>query len=406
MGAGCRVDDDYEGSLTNPMGIANDVGKCKMLWNLAIRTLMYDRGKLVAGLVGVIFSVVLVNVQGGLFIGLMSKSTLLVDRSGADIWVGQQGMHNVDFAHEIPQRWIHRIRGVEGVEEAEPMRIQFSEMTLPNGGFESVVVIGIDENSKFELGKAFDIVEGPSDALTFADAVIVDQCDADKLLDPAIGDVREIGGQRVKIAGKCRGILSFLVTPYVFTSYERSAELTGTDPDMTSYFLVKISDQANVEEVCQKIRQRLANVTVMPTGDYAATSLNFWMSRTGIGLSFGAATLMGLLVGLVMVAQTLYAMVLDRINEFATLKAIGATERELIMLLIAQSTVVAVIGIAIGTGMSALMQTMLSTPRSEISIPMKLYVASAVLVFLICMLSSALPYLRVRRVDPHAVLQG
>ena len=144
----------------------------------------------------------------------------------------------------------------------------------------------------------------------------------------------------------------------------------------------------------------------MPTGDYAATSMNFWMSRTGIGLSFGAATLMGLLVGLVMVAQTLYAMVLDRINEFATLKAIGATERELIGLLIAQSTVVAVIGIAIGTGLSAIMQAMLSTPRSEISIPPMLYAASAVLVFLICMLSSAMPYLRVRRVDPHSVLQG
>ena len=70
-----------------------------MLGKLAIRTLIYDRGKLLAALVGVIFSVVLVNVQGGLFIGLMSKASLLIDQGDADIWVGHRGMHNLDFAH-------------------------------------------------------------------------------------------------------------------------------------------------------------------------------------------------------------------------------------------------------------------------------------------------------------------
>ena len=58
-----------------------------MLGKLAIRTLIYDRGKLVAALVGVIFSVVLVNVQGRLVIGLMSKASLLIDQGNADIWV-------------------------------------------------------------------------------------------------------------------------------------------------------------------------------------------------------------------------------------------------------------------------------------------------------------------------------
>ena len=83
-----------------------------MLLNLAIRTLLHDRGKLIAGLVGVVFSVVLVNIQGGLFTGLMSKASLLVDRSQADIWVGHRGMHNVDFPHDIPLRWIHRVRSI------------------------------------------------------------------------------------------------------------------------------------------------------------------------------------------------------------------------------------------------------------------------------------------------------
>ena len=81
-----------------------------MLRKLAIRTLIYDRGKLLAALVGVIFSVVLVNVQGGLFIGLMSKASFLIDQGDADIWVGHRdrGMHNLDFAHPMPLRWLQR----------------------------------------------------------------------------------------------------------------------------------------------------------------------------------------------------------------------------------------------------------------------------------------------------------
>ncbi len=91
-----------------------------MLLNVAFRTLLHDRGKLIAGLIGVIFSVVLVNIQGGLFFGLIGKASLLIDRGHADIWVGHQGMHNVDFPADIPERWIYRVQTIPGVAEARP----------------------------------------------------------------------------------------------------------------------------------------------------------------------------------------------------------------------------------------------------------------------------------------------
>lgn len=356
-----------------------------MLWNIALRTLMFDRGKLLAGLVGVIFSVVLVNIQGGLFFGLIHKASLLVDRSNADIWVGHRGMHNVDFPHHIPERWIHRVRSIPGVETAEPMRIYFSEMSLPDGNFEGVMVVGLKEGS--DLGRAYQIIEGPQDALSYADGVVIDQCDDQKLFHPQIGETREVGGHRVKIAGKCYGVLSFLVTPYVFTTYDRAAEIFGGDPSMASYFLVRVKPGVDREAVCEEIRNRLGDVTAVPSEDYAATSVNFWMTRTGIGLSFGAATALGLLVGLVMVGQTLYAMVLDRISEFATLKAMGSTEKEIVMLLTAQSTLVAMVGIAIGLVVTFVIKSLVSTPRATIDIPLYLYFVSAILVLSICLIA-------------------
>ncbi|MEM1069865.1 MAG: ABC transporter permease [Planctomycetota bacterium] len=375
-----------------------------MLWNIALRTLLFDRGKLLAGLVGVIFSVVLVNIQGGLFFGLIHKASVLVDRSNADIWVGHRGMHNVDFPHHIPERWIHRIRSIPGVVEAEPIRIYPSEMSLPDGNFEAVMVVGLTEDT--DLGRAFEVVEGSPDALSVFDGTVVDQCDDDKLLSPRIGETREVGGHQVRIAGKSHGMLSFLVTPYVFTSYDRAAKIFGGNPSLASYFLVRIAPTADRERVCEEIQRRLNDVSAVTAEDYASTSINFWMTRTGIGLSFGAATALGLLVGLVMVGQSLYAMVLDRTSEFATLKAIGATEREIVLLLGSQSALVALIGIAIGILFTLIIKATVSTPRATIDIPVYLYFVSAGLVLAICLIASTLPYLRVRRVDPHSVLQG
>ena len=375
-----------------------------MLRNLAIQTLMHDRGKLMAALVGVIFSVVLVNIQGGLFIGLMSKASLLIDHSDADIWIGHKGMHNLDFAHPIPVRWIHRIRSVPGIVNASPIRLTFADISLPNGKYESIVVVGVDLDSK--IYPPFEIIEGPRDALRQPNSIIVDQCDSDKLVDPEIGELREIGGKRVRVAGKCHGVLSFLVAPYIFTDHRRSAELSNDDPNQTSYFLVKVVPGADVDAICQQIRQRLPEVSVKTKHQYAYESVNFWMTRTGIGLSFGAATVMGLLVGLLMVAQSLYAMILDRLHEFATLKAIGSTDKELLFVLTIQSTIVAFVGIAAGIVISLAIGCLFSTPRSTITIPIYLYFVSAALVLVICWFSAIVPYWRVRQIDPHSALQG
>jgi putative ABC transport system permease protein len=375
-----------------------------MHWNLAYRTLFHDRGKLVAGLVGVIFSVVLVNIQGGLFFGLIGKASMLVDRSQADIWIGHRGMHNVDFAHPIPERWRYVVAGIRGVAEVQPLRVEFGEMDLPGGGFENVVLVGVPRETR--LGRAYNLVEGRDDALQRRDGIIVDQCDDEKLAAPQVGELREINGRRVRVTGKSKGMLSFLVTPYVFTDYDNAIEIASSDPAQTSYLLARVQPGVDAEQLCAEIRRRLPDVSAMTAQQYADVSVNFWMTRTGLGLSFGAAAMLGLLVGLVMVGQTLYAMVLDRLSEYATLRAIGLGERELLRILAFQSVIVASIGIAVGMVLTVILKTLLSTPRATIEIPIMLYVGCAALIFCICLFASVLPYWRVRRIDPHTALQS
>ena len=113
------------------------------MWLLAIKSMFADRGKLLTSLLAVVFSVVLINLQGGLLLGLIQKASLLVDYGQADIWVGHRHMNNVDIGTFIPERWVHRIRGVPGVERAEPYIVMFGQTTMPDGRFENVVIVGM-----------------------------------------------------------------------------------------------------------------------------------------------------------------------------------------------------------------------------------------------------------------------
>lgn len=370
---------------------------------LAVKMLLADRGKLATALLGVVFAVVLVNVQGGLFIGLIGKASLLVDQGGADIWVGHRKMNNVDFPHDIPRRWVHRIRSINGVKQAEPYIVGHSVMTLPSGGFEQVLVVGSD--SKSLLGAAGGLVVGEPEHIRTPDAVFLDTGDLSKVEDPQIGDLREIGRHRARVVGYTQGILGFLVTPYVFTTIERASEYLHKPTSQASYFLVQLEPSANIDRVRRDIESRLPDAETMTCDQYAWTSVNYWLTRTGLGMSFGAATALGLIVGLIVVAQTLYAAVLDRIHEYATLKAIGASETQIKAIVLCQALLLALMGSAVGLVAVGIVQAACATPRAPISIPWSVSLSSCVLVTAICLVASLAPYFRLRRVDPALVLQ-
>ena len=200
--------------------------------------------------------------------------------------------------------------------------------------------------------------------------------------------------------------MNFLVTPYVFTTYERALKFLNSPADRCSYILVQLEPGADPQAVCAGIKQRLPEVEAFPKSTYSRISVNFWMTRTGLGISFGAATLLGLFVGLVIVAQTLYALVLDRLPEYGTLKAMGATEGQVFSLLVTQALSMATVGSALGLAFVALLQQRFNTPKAPIVVPWWLSLGSCALVLLICLVSALLPYIRVRKVDPIMVLQG
>jgi putative ABC transport system permease protein len=377
------------------------------MWLLAFKAMLADRGKLLTSLLGVTFSVVLINLQGGLFLGLIQKASLLVDYGQADVWVGHRHMNNVDIGTYIPERWIHRVRSVAGVERADAYLVVFGQATMPDGRVETVIVVGSEPASL--LGNASLMAAGDPGAIREPDGVLVDACDAAKLGDCGLGDTREISGHRARVVGLTQGIVGFTTSPYVFTTLERARTKYGSNgvpPNYCSYYLVRARPGADVAELCARIRGRVPELDVLDRDTYSRVCMGYWLTRTGIGISFGLATFLGLLVGLAVVAQTLYAAVTEQVKEFAMLKALGAGDRSLSRFVLAQALGNGVLGSALGLVSAVAIGQSLSTPRAPVVLTAWVAVLSVVLIHLVCLLAAALPYWRMRRIDPAQVLRS
>ena len=374
------------------------------MFSFALKTLLSDRGKLLTGLGGVIFSLVLMNVQGGLFLGLMRKASVLIDHCDADLWVGHQMIENVDFAHDIPEAWINRLRGIDGVERVEPYIVGKGMATLPDGGYEDVWMIGSDPATM--LGTGWSFVEGSADDLRRPDAVSFDETDAQKLGSPRVGDWMEINGHRAKLVARTSGITGFVTTPYLFTTLETARRMSNIPGGYCSYFLVQAQPGADIGRLQAEVRRQVPDAIVHTPQEFAKISQDYWMKRTGIGISFGAATGLGLLVGLMMVAQSLYALALDHVGDYATLKALGAEDRHVCGIILLQALSIAGAGTVVGIAIVLAIRQFGSSPMAPIEIPAALVGLAVLFVFAICLAASLLPYFRIRRIDPAVVLQG
>jgi putative ABC transport system permease protein len=376
------------------------------MWLLALKALLADRGKLATSLLGVAFSVVLINLQVGLLRGLIQKASLLVDYGQADIWVGHQHMNNVDIGTFIPERWVHRLRGVEGVERAEPYIVMFGQAKMPDGKFENVVVVGCEPASL--MGNAWVMADGDPRAVRQPDGILVDSCDAAKLGDCRVGDVREINGQRAKVVGMTKGIVGFTTNPYVFTTLERARKkyTAGIPAEHCSYFLVKAKPGTDIPALVARLKERVPELDVYDRHTYSLMCCEYWLTRTGIGISFGLAALLGLLVGLAVVAQTLYASVTERVKEFATLKAMGADDRCISRFLFSQAIGNALLGGILGVGAAVALGRLVSTERAPAILSWEVALASVGVIAVVCVVAAWAPYWRIRTIDPASVLRS
>src|SRR5262245_5315145 len=109
----------------------------------ALATLWYDRQRFLPGILAVAFSALLMVMQFGLLLGLFAITSIPIDHSRADVWVGSPQVLSVDLGRPMPDRYVARVAAQPGVERCEEFLQGFMHWTKPNGGSELCVVIGL-----------------------------------------------------------------------------------------------------------------------------------------------------------------------------------------------------------------------------------------------------------------------
>src|SRR5215470_8223861 len=115
-----------------------------LIAKLAFRNLFHDRLRFIGTVVGIVFSMVLVTLQMGLYVGFRRTVTTMIDHAAADLWIVPRGTKCFEDPSLLTARNQYRARAINGVVDARPVVIGFADWRLPAGGTTPVIVIGTD----------------------------------------------------------------------------------------------------------------------------------------------------------------------------------------------------------------------------------------------------------------------
>ena len=372
-----------------------------LVLKLAARNLLYDKLRFAATVIGIVFSIVLVTVQLGLFVSFERAVTIMIDHAPADLWIVPLGTKCFEDPSLLDEANRYRALSVEGVSQVDPILISFAQWRMPDGGASPVLVIGSDLRSGGLL--PWNLVEGGIDSLSIPDSIAVDRTYADRLGVNGIGDAAEMRDRRAEVRAVTSGIRSFTTTPYVFTQLDRARSYTGTPRTKVTYLLVHLKPGTDVERARSQLQSVLSKAEVLTPAEFSRRSRSFWLFGTGAGAALFAGALLAMVVGSVVVAQTLYASTKEHLYEFATLRAIGSSGGYLHTVIIVQALLSAVAGFAIAVVIGAFVVRLTSNSALPVLMPPALTVVLFLLTVVMCVISALSSIFKVMRMDPAMV---
>ena len=370
---------------------------------LAWRNLSHDRLRFAVTIAGVAFAVFLMVFQGSLLAGFVRVSSSVIDATDADLWITARGVPCFDFPAPLPSRFRELSMNVTGVNSVERIAAGITSWQKPSGVWQTIIIIGADPG----VGSSFPLpyLNGKTD-LVFPETVLVDNSNLDALgLTTMPVDV-EIGRRRARVAGAVSGFGSFIGSPYVFTGYNDAVRYLDFGPEETTFLLVRVAPGNNVQVVQQHLKARLPEADIWTRAEFSRRARLYWVIKTGAGGALLTAALLGSIVGAVIVSQTIYATTMESLEEFATLKAMGASRWYLRRVVLIQALVSSVIGCAIGLALTFPSIKVVQGSIPWVYTPWWLPAGMVLVSLLMCSLASTVSIRKAIRVEPGRVFRA
>jgi len=368
------------------------------VWVLARRNLAGNRVRLLVSVGGVALALSLTIALEAIFTGVANQLTTYVDRAGADVWVAQAGVRNLHMvASWLPDSVTDEVRSVDGVADATP--ILYSTDTIAAGDERAVAyVIGLPADAA--MGRPWNVVDG-SDRPGPGE-VVVDRGFASKA-GVSIGDDVTVLGGEARVVGLSDGTAS-LVNSVAFVSFEDFQAMRGGAP-VVSFVLVKVASGASPEVVAAEIERVVPGVTVQSRAAFAVEERRLVTDMSAEIVSI--MNVIGFVVGLVVVALTVYVATLARRREYGALKALGARNRYLYGVVLSQAFLSVALGFVVGLAFTELIS--LAVARTDLNLELAISATSLAKVGLfaavIAGLAAILPIRQIAGLDPAVVFR-
>lgn len=377
-------------------------GAMNLIFTLASRNLFHDRVRLIATVVGIVFSIVLVTVQLGVFLSFERMITMMIDHAQADFWIAPAETKSFEGSSLLAGRERFLALSINGVAEVTPVIVGYASWRKPNGGASTpVFVIGAPTASSGL--QPWNVVEGSLADLTKPDAVAIDRSYFEQLGVEGIGGHAEISNLKARVVAVTKGIRSFTTMPNVFTSLDRARAYLGVPLNKANYFIVRISPNANAAAVRSRLVASLSNAEVLTSEEFRSRSRLFWLFDTGAGAALLGSAILGIIVGTIIVAQTLYSSTKDHLKEFATLRAIGSSRRYILKVILGQALLSAVIGFSIAAAIGLTLVQATADAALPIIMTPELTFGLFVLTVVMCAIAAISAIRVVTRIDPAMV---
>ena len=375
------------------------------IMRIGFKLLINDKAKFSALLIGITFAVFLMMQMTAMFAGILNRAYSTVTNIGATMWIMDPAVNTASSSFPLPAYLLDAVRSIDGVLYAVPLFIGGAQVRLASGTYQSVAVIGLDDTSLFgrpalEQGKIEDIFAENS-------FFVVRDAEFEKLENPTIGTTFELNDHRGVIVGIAKVAANGLNgVPTLYTTFRRATEYIPTTRFTISYILL----QAKNDEAIAGIKQRVAALgyVAVTKNEFENRIADFYTYTTGIGTNILMMTVISFLVGLSISGQTFYSFILENLEKFGALKAMGARSRELVYMILFMATFTAMTGFGLGIGLVTLMIsiTHAKLPNYAAIITFGNLGMAFVMVIIIAAISSWFGVRRVLQIEPFDIFRG
>jgi len=375
------------------------------LFRIAYKLLVNDRGKFAALLVGISFAVLLMVMMTSLFAGLMNRASATIINTGARVWIMDRAVNTVSNNVPLPDYVLDAVRGIPGVKYAVPIYIGSGLVKLTSGDYQAVSIIGLDDTSL--IGRPA-LLQGQINDIYADDAfIVVHDAEYSKLGSPQVGAQFEINDHRAVIVGVGRVASGGLFgIPTLYTTYSRATQDLPSTRFTMAFVLVEPKSPSDIPGI--KRRVATLEYLALTREEFIERTADFYKYQTGVGTNILLMTAISFLVGLSISGQTFYSFILENLDKFGALKAIGAKSRELIAMILFQAGFTGLTGYGLGVGICTLLIAVakLRLPDYAAMVTFSNLGVAFAMVLIITAVASYVGVRRVIHIEPFEIFRG